>query len=89
MKNISKLFLNGKGLEFIGYFSIMDNFLNIFLTVLVGILFITKYVNQVCYITRTNQTYFIFFSIIFQATWIHDNFSFNKFQFKCYLLHLE
>lgn len=45
MKNISKLFLN-KNLESVGYFSIwMDNFLNIFLTVLIGILFITKYVN--------------------------------------------
>lgn len=46
MKNISKLFLNGKDLEFIEYFSIVDTFLNTFLTVLIGILFITKYINQ-------------------------------------------
>lgn len=46
MKNISKLFLNGKDLEFIEYFSIVDTFLNTFLTVLIGILFITKSINH-------------------------------------------
>lgn len=45
MKNISKLFLDGEDLEFIEYFSVVDTFLNTFLTVLIGILFITKYIN--------------------------------------------